>query len=97
MKKKNKSNYYFHLIIKKPKENTKQIDKKKSAVLVLCFKKKHSKYFVIEKVGSLDFKKNIFFLNFFRFIYWLQYFPGFSVKCWKVVYKYLLSNIKFLL
>ena len=69
MKKKNKSNFYFNLIKKKYKKSNKIIDKKKALVFTLCFKRKHSKFFVIEKIGSVDLKRSYFFLNFFRFIY----------------------------
>lgn len=79
---------------KKPKKKTKQIDKSKILLINLCIKRGHSKYFVVEKIGSIDIKKNIFFLNFFRFIYWTQYSPSFSVNCWKIVYKYIISIFK---
>ena len=79
---------------KKPKKKIKQIDKNKILLINLCVKRGHSKFFVIEKIGSINIKKNIFFLNFFRFIYWMQYFPGFSVNCWKIVYKYIINIVK---
>ena len=69
MEKKNKSAFCFKLMKKKPKKKTKQIDRSKILLINLCIKRGHSKYFVVEKIGSIDIKKNIFFLNFFRFIY----------------------------
>ena len=89
----NKSNYCFVLIKKKKSAKIKQIDGNKSFTLALCIKKRHNKFFVLEKIGSLNLKNNFFFINFFRFIYLLRLNPGFSSVCWKVLYKYIFKNI----
>lgn len=92
MLKKNKSNFCLVALKRKKKA------RKKTNLydFVITKKSRHSKYFVLEKLGSFDFIKNRYFLNNYRLIYWMQFNVGFSPKAWKFLNMYIkvINNVK---
>ena len=87
MLKKNQSNLY--LILRK---RNKKIKKNfLSYDLVIAKKRKHNYFFVIEKLGSLDFRTGLINLNFFRLVFWISFNPGCSIKFQKFLQKYLIK------
>lgn len=88
----NKSQYCIILLKKPFKKKTKISDRNKTYVLALCIKSNHNKYFVLHKLGILDFINKKFYINFFRFIFWMQYRPSFSSKTWEILYKNIFSK-----
>lgn len=58
--------------------------------LVLVKKRNHNYFFVVEKVGAINYKVGLANINYFRLIFWLSYNPGCSAKFAKFLYKYLI-------
>lgn len=60
--------------------------------LVIAKKSKHNKFFVIEKLGSIDLNYNKFTINFFRLIFWIRFYPAIESKAWYFLNKYIFSK-----
>lgn len=84
---KNKNIYCIHFILRKKKF----FKAKKTYDIVLAKKSRHNKFFVIEKLGSLDFNNNKIHINFFRLVFWLQFNPSITATAWKYLEKYVFN------
>ena len=85
----NKPKYIIATIKRKIKirgNNSKVFD------LVVAKKSKHNKFYVIEKLGSIDYNYNKFTINFFRLIFWIRFYPAINQKAWYLLNKYIFSK-----
>lgn len=85
MEKKNKFKYQIAAIKRNNLMHSKS--KAKCFDFVVCINSKHNKKFVIEKLGSLN--GDSFYINNFRFVYWLQFGVSFNIKAWIIFKKYI--------
>lgn len=60
--------------------------------LVIAKKSKHNRFYVVEKLGSIDFNYNKFTINFFRLIFWIRVYPAINPKAWYFLNKYIFSK-----
>jgi len=62
------SNSTIYLILKKRKKKIK-VQKAFTFDILIAFKRGHDSYFVIEKLGSLDYNRHLVTINKFRLIF----------------------------
>ena len=65
------SNSTIYLILKKRKKKVKVI-KNFTFDILIAFKRGHDSFFVIEKLGSLDYSRRTVTINIFRLVFWLS-------------------------